>query len=109
MNLNKILYWTPRGLSIFLVFFWLAVIFVYNFGIYHIAGVMVWITLLLVTLLAWKNAPLGGSFFIVLSILYLVFFFENIFSFTSLTFASPFFIIGTLFIADYLFQKKGRN
>lgn len=108
MNLNKILYWMPRGLSLFLIFFWASVFFVQDLGNYVAAAMMVWFLVFLVTLLAWKNAPLGGGFYIVLGILYLVFILRS-FSFSSFLAAAPFLVVGLLFIGDYSYQKKKEN
>lgn len=104
-DLNKVFHWLPRGLALFLIVFWLAVLFVYSFGPFLTAGVMAWFILLLVTALAWKQAFLGGFFYIILGILLLVFVLNSL-SISSFLSALPFFVIGLLFIVDYLHQKN---
>ncbi len=104
-NLKKLLHWTPRGLSIFMLLFWLIVLFIYDFRHFTAAATMVWFLLSLTTLIAWKNAPLGGNFYIVLGILYLIFV-SNSLSFISFLSASPFFIVGILFITNHYYKKN---
>jgi hypothetical protein len=108
LNLKKLLQWTPKGLSIFMVLFWLVVLFIYDFGAFTAAAMMVWFLLFLTTLVAWKNASLGGNFYILLGVFYLIFISHPLSSITFLS-ASPFFIVGILFITNYYYEKGGEN
>jgi len=108
MNTKELLYWTPRGLALFLTFFWLIVLFLYDFGSFTVAAMMIWFLLFLTLLLAWKNAPLGGNFYLLLGFLYL-FFLNPSFSFFALLSASPFLITGFLFLLSYLLLNKTKQ
>lgn len=106
IDLSKILTWLPRGLSIFLVLTWLMVLLIYGLGQYLMAGVMVWMILVLTTAISWKNAPIGGGVFIILSSIYLVVAMNSTASGAYLFGAAPLFIVGALFIVDYLYAEK---
>lgn len=106
IDLSKILNWLPRGLSLFLVITWLIVVLLYGFEQYFAAGVMVWLILALTAAISWKNAPIGGGIFVILGSVYLVFAMNSSFSIEIVLGAIPLFIVGALFIFNYLYTEK---
>lgn len=121
-KINKFIYWTPRILSLlficFLALFSLDVIspdlspgqivlglFMHNIPVF---------ILLIVLLISWKREIVGGVVFILAGALYVVMILMNIFrnSFEwymlswVLTIAGPAFLVGALFIVNWL---KKRN
>jgi len=121
-NINKFVYWTPRILSIlficFLAIFSLDVIspdlsfgqivlglFMHNIPVF---------ILLIVLLISWKHEIVGGVVFTLAGALYVVMILMNIFrnSFEwymlswILTIAGPAFLVGVLFIINWM---KKRN
>jgi glucan phosphoethanolaminetransferase (alkaline phosphatase superfamily) len=122
-RINKFVYWTPRILSIificFLALFSLDVIsselsfwqIVVGLLIHNIPAFM----LLIVLLISWKHEIVGGIVFILAGILYIVILLINILRnpsewymlFWALQISGPAFLIGILFIINWL--KKRNN
>ena len=111
--MNKILYWTPRILSIiYIIFLSLFAMDVfgesYSFLETIVALFMHLIPSLIlagITFLAWKKEKAGGIIFILLGIIFTIFFntYREIISF--LLISLPIFIIGILFLMNH-FKKK---
>ena len=120
-KVNRFIYWTPRILSIaFLLFlamfsldvfdmelgFWETVLglFMHNVPVF---------ILLIALLISWKHEIVGGVAFVLAGILYIIMIFMNVFrnSFEwymvlmVLTIAGPAFLIGILFIINWLKKK----
>ena len=99
----KIFSWTPKIIASIVLVFGLVALIIYGFGEYFTAGMMAWTSLLLTTLIAWKNEPVGGSIFIILGSGYLLFAMSKLFDLTYIFAAAPLFIIGSMFIIDYVY------
>jgi len=104
-----LLSWGPRALSIGLVLFWLIVLIIAGRGHYFTVGIMVWVTLVLTTLIAWKNAPVGGGIFVIIGSGYLIFSMGQLLSLQYVLAATPLFVVGALFIIEYLYLEKKEN
>ncbi len=102
----KIFSWTPKVIASIILVVGLVALIIYGFGDYFIAGMMAWTSLLLTTLIAWKNEPIGGSIFIVLGSCYLLFAMGKLFDLTYILAAAPLFILGGLFIFDYVYLGR---
>ncbi|MEK6937659.1 MAG: hypothetical protein AABX04_01305 [Nanoarchaeota archaeon] len=98
--------WIPLGFSITLVLTWLIILLVVGLGQYLTAGIMVLVILILTTLIAWKNAPIGGGIFIILGAGYMIFSMSMIFSVAYILAAFPLFITGSAFIIQYLYLER---
>ncbi len=105
-SLKEIIHWIPRGTALFLVGFWLIMLFIYGFGPYFMAGMMVWLCLLLTTAICFKNPPFGGALFIVFGAGYLLYAMGKFYSISYVLGALPLFVVGGLFIFDYFYQDK---
>jgi TRAP-type C4-dicarboxylate transport system permease small subunit len=119
-KINKFVYWTPRILSIiFICFlalfsfdvispelsFWqIAVgLFMHNIPVF---------ILLAVLLISWKHEIVGGVVFILAGVAYIVSAtgrFEGNMWLPSLIIAGPAFLIGILFIVNWLKKRNNRN
>jgi len=124
-KINKFVYWTPRILSmIFILFlamfsldvfdmklgFWETVLglFVHNIPAF---------VLLIVLLISWKHEIVGGIVFILAGILYIVILLINILRnpsewymlFWALQISGPAFLIGILFIINWLKKRNGHK
>lgn len=98
--------WIPLGFSMLLILTWLMVLLVAGLGQYLMAGIMVLVILILTTLIAWKNAPIGGGIFIILGAGYMIFSMSMIFSVTYILAAFPLFITGSAFIVQYIYIER---
>jgi hypothetical protein len=105
-KINEIVYWIPRGLSLFLVGFWLIMLLIYGFGPYFMAGLMVWLCLVLTTAICFKSPPFGGALFILFGAGYLIYAIGTFYSISYVFGALPLFMVGGLFIFDYFYQDK---
>jgi hypothetical protein len=110
-KINRFVYWTPRILSIIFILF-LAVfsldVFDMKLGFWETAlglfmhNIPVFV-LSIVLLISWKREIVGGITFILAGTLYVVIMLMN----SSLIIAGPAFLIGILFIINWL--KKQNN
>lgn len=120
--MNKFIYWTPRILSIiFICFLALFSLDVFEPGLsareiaigLFMHNIPVFI-LLAVLLISWKREIVGGIAFILAGLLYVVMILMNVLSNSFewymvswiLTIAGPAFLIGILFIINWLQKKK---
>jgi len=106
LKTGKVLLWLSRGISIFLVVAWLLILLLVGLGEYTKAGSMILVILILATLIAWRNAPIGGGIFIILGAGYLIFSMGLFFSLVYILAAFPLFLTGIFFIAYYLYAEK---
>src|SRR3989339_287419 len=83
-NINRFLTWTPKALSLLLILTWLLLMGLYGLGPYLMAGILIFLILILTFLIAWKNEPIGGGIFILLV---------------------PFYLIGAFYFGDYFYQE----
>lgn len=121
-KVNKFIYWTPRILSIiFICFLALFSLDVFEPGLsareiaigLFMHNIPVFI-LLAVLLISWKREIVGGIAFILAGLLYVVMILMNVLSNSFewymvswiLTIAGPAFLIGILFIINWLQKKK---
>jgi hypothetical protein len=102
----KIFSWTPKIIASIVLVIGLVALIIYGSGDYFVAGIMTWTSLLLTTLIAWKNEPIGGSIFIILGSGYLLFSMSKLFDLTYIFAAAPLFVIGSLFILDYVYLGR---
>ena len=106
LEFGKVLLWLSRGIAIFLVVAWLLILLLVGLGEYTTSGSMILVILILATLIAWKNAPIGGGIFIILGAGYLIFSMGLFFSLVYLLAAFPLFLTGIFFITYYLYIEK---
>ncbi len=105
-EMGKILLWISRAISIFLIVAWGIILLLAGLGEYTTAASMVLIILILATLIAWKNAPVGGGIFIILGAGYLIFSMGMFLSLVYILAAFPLFLTGIFFIIYYLYIEK---
>lgn len=114
MDKNKIVYWSPRIISIiFILFISIFAFDVFGEG-YGFPEVLVALFMHLIpsfiliglTILAWKKPKIGGWFFISLGIGFTIFFntYREIISF--LIISGPVFLIGALYLIESYNKKK---
>lgn len=106
LGLSMVLLWLSRGISVFLVLAWGIILLLAGLGEYTTAASMVLIILILATLIAWKNAPVGGGIFIILGAGYLIFSMGMFLSLVYILAAFPLFLTGIFFIIYYLYIEK---
>jgi hypothetical protein len=119
MNKNKLIYWTPRILSIIYILF-LALfsldIFDGNYGFWGtIIGLFMHnipsLVLLIVLLISWKREIVGGIIFILAGLLYIIRLLMNPFEWYMLSWAliiaGPAFLTGILFLINW-YKKSPR-
>jgi len=98
--------WVPRGLSLILVMIWVLQLVLGKLQTHQQAGIIITIIIFLTTAIAWKNSPIGGGLLIILASLYLVLSMNNNFPIGPILGSIPLFIIGALFIIEYLYLEK---
>lgn len=118
-SINRFIYWTPRILSIiFIVFlalmsldvfspelsFWQTVVGLFMHNIPALV-------LLVVLLISWKHEIVGGIVFILVGLIYIIMVIRTPLEWYitiswSLTIAGPAFLIGILFIVNWIMKKK---
>ena len=106
INLPLIVFWFPRGLSLFVIFSFIGGVF-YTFGFSHefMIGLMIWLILFFTMLIAWKSDPIGGIVFLLLGI-------GSVFVGMGKQLAIGYFIAGPLmvlgfsFLGNYFYQEK---
>jgi hypothetical protein len=102
---RKVMYWIPRSLAI--VFFIMLLGFVVmDLGRYTHAKVLIASLFLLTTIVSWRSEPIGGGFFIILGSLYLIVTMGMQLDISYFLGVIPFFLLGSLFIVDYMYQEK---
>lgn len=114
---SKILFWTPRIITIlFIIFISLFAFDVFNEGygfpevflalFMHLIPTLVLTGILLV---AWRWENFGGYIYLFMGVFFGFFFdaFEELISFLLLV--VPLWIVGGLFLADYYVNKKGKS
>jgi len=100
-KIGKGLYWTPRILSIIIILFWMAFVFLsHGFSMEALIESGVWIVILAVTILAWKNRPAGKIGFLVLGLAYLILTKGRENWLTYLLVSGPLLLTGILFLLD---------
>ena len=112
MNLNKILYWSPRVLGIIFILF----LGLFAFDVFG-TGEPVWaqalgflihlipnFILAAVLVLAWKNELVGGATFFIAAVVFLAFF-RNDWP-EALIIEGPLFLIGGLFLVHHFYQER---
>lgn len=102
----NLIHWTPKILSSLLVLAALGIVIFYGEGSYLIGGLIIWSILFLTTLISWKIAPIGGGMFMVFGSGYLLFAIGSMLAFSYVLLALPLYMVGGLFIADYVYQEK---
>lgn len=105
-SLASFIHWLPKVISLFLVLITLTVVIIYGKESYLIGGLVIWFILFLTTLISWKIAPIGGGMFMIFGSGYLLFAISSTLSLTYVLIALPLYLVGGLFIADYVFQEK---
>ena len=102
--MKKLLYWLPRILASLITAFWLAFVFLsHGFTLESLLESGVWVILLLLTVLAWKENLIGKVGFILLGVIYIFAVWNKTLNkLTILGVASPLLLVGILF----LFSKK---
>jgi len=102
--MKKVIYYLPRILAIIITAFWCAFVFLsHGFSIETLIESGVWVVLLVLTILSWKEMLIGKLGFIVLGIFYLIFVWNRATSiWIILGIAGPVLLTGILF----LFSKK---
>jgi len=112
--LLKILYWLPRILAI------LAIMFMLMFGFDSFSGDQPFgkeligflmssipgILLIVVLVVAWKQEIIGGTIFIVISVVLGIYFKSFTTNPASLIILAPFFLVGILFILHHILRPK---
>ena len=124
-KINKFIYWTPRILSIIFIMF-LALfsldVFETNLGFWEtllalfIHNIPAFI-LLIILLISWKHEIVGGIVFILAGILYVAILLINTLTnrpewymlFWALQISGPAFLIGILFIVNWLKKRKNQK
>lgn len=117
-NINKFVYWTPRILSILFIAF----LFLFSLDIFDmklsfwqtVLGLFMHnipaLVLLIVLLISWKHEIVGGIVFILAGILYISMMLMNArgngFEAYSLIIVGPAFLIGILFIINWIKKRK---
>jgi len=117
-KINKYLYWTPRILSIIFILF-LALfsldIFEMNLGFWGtILGLFMHslssLFLLIILVISWKYEIVGGIFFILAGLLYILFLLRNPFELYMIAWALQIsgiaFLIGILFLINWVKKKR---
>jgi hypothetical protein len=105
VNFADVLHWTPRVLSFVVAA--LVAGFLFSSGVdFLLPKTMASISLLLTALISWKSEPLGGGIFIILGSLFMVVAMGNQLTTAYFTGVVPLFTVGSLFIADHLYQEK---
>ncbi len=104
-NFARFLIWTPKALSMLLILTWLLLIILYGLGPYLMAGILIFLILVLTFLIAWKNEPIGAGIFILLGTGYLIFSLGVGMGVTYILFSVPFYLIGGLYLGDYFYQE----
>lgn len=105
-NLAGLIHWTPKILSSLLVLAALAIVILYGEGGYLVGGMVIWSILFITTLISWKIAPIGGGMFMIFGSGYLLFAIGSMMAFSYVLLALPLYLVGGLFIADYVYQEK---
>lgn len=105
-NLASLVHWLPKVLSLVLVLAALTIVLIYGEGSYLIGGLIIWSILFLTTLISWKIAPIGGGMFMIFGSGYLLFAISSMLSFVYVLIALPLYLVGGLFVADYIYQEK---
>jgi hypothetical protein len=119
-NISKFIYWTPRILSmLFILLLMMFSLDVFEPGLsakeiaiglfmHNIPALI----LLIVTIISWKHEIVGGVAFIFAGFLYIILLAMNNFEWYmiswSLTIAGPAFLIGVLFILNWI-KKRNQN
>tara|TARA_Y100000310_G_scaffold295107_1_gene326140 strand:+ start:274 stop:624 length:351 start_codon:yes stop_codon:yes gene_type:complete len=104
-NGRKVMFWIPRSLAV--ITFLLLIVFVsLDLGTYTYARVMIATLFLLTMIVSWRSEPIGGGFFVILGSLYLIVAMGMQLALIYFLGAIPFFVVGSLFIVDYLYQEK---
>ena len=104
-NINRFLTWTPKALSLLLILTWLLLMGLYGLGPYLMAGILIFLILILTFLIAWKNEPIGGGIFILLGTGYLIFSLGVGLEISYILFSVPFYLIGAFYFGDYFYQE----
>ena len=117
-KINKWIYWIPRILSIIVVlFFILMSLDIFNLKLGFLNTILALIMhniptfiLIIILLISWRHELGGGICFIVIGLIYLVMMFinqtGNVALSSSLIISCPLFIIGILFIINWIKKKK---
>ncbi len=116
--ISRFVYWTPRVLSIiFIVFLALMSLDVFSLGLgfwQTVVGLFIHnipaLILLAVLLVSWRYEIVGGIVFILAGLLYIILLMMNPFEwymlFWALQIAGPAFLIGILFLVNWMKKKR---
>ena len=117
-KINRIIYWTPRILSIIFILFLMLFsldVFAENLSFWEIALALFMhnipaLILLILVIISWKHELVGAITFISAGLLYIIWTFSSVPIGTalswSLTIAGPAFLIGILFLIGWFNKKK---
>ncbi|MEK6845439.1 MAG: hypothetical protein AABY26_01665 [Nanoarchaeota archaeon] len=104
VTLVSVFTWTPRILSALIVFAWLWLLI---FSISYLAiGLMIMAILVLTSLIAWKNAPLGGCLFVLLGAGYFLFAMGIMLPLPYVLAVIPLLLTGALFVSSHFYMEK---
>lgn len=97
--MKKIIYWLPRIFSIILTSFWFVFIF-WSHGLSRQSFIEsgVWVVLLIMTILAWRQQKIGQLGFIFFSILYIILMWGKFTFITYLVVSGPLLLTGFLYL-----------
>jgi len=106
MRLDKILNIVAKTFSLILLVGMLFTLFTYFLGPYFVFGVLALSAMIIMTVVAWKGDPFGGTFYIIAaSILSLIIMSKAL---GVIYFLAPggLFLVGSLFLVNYVYQGK---
>jgi hypothetical protein len=114
--MNKILYWTPRILTIvFILFLGLFALDAFEGEqslIKKLGGFLIHLipnfVMILILIVAWKQEWVGTIAYIIVGIAYIIMFWGRFPVVTYLTISGPLFLIGILFWLNWMNRKKFR-
>jgi len=93
-----------RGLSSSLIIFWIiGIVVLFNFDKRFMVGLMLWVVVVLVTVISWKDELVGGGIFLVMGFIYLL-----VSPVTALSGigSAPFFVIGSLSVLHFYLERR---